>query len=850
MAYKLGEKVTVGRITEENWEDVLRQNYMVLTRIRPGYIVDILFQERVLNEEDRDEIRCLTTPRKQAVRLLDLLPSKGYKSFLSFLKMLENEYPDIYQTVTGKEAVKKPGYNRLDRWSSFLEHMPEVFSKLRSEMKNSKTLADSLHQLQQSVELMKQEKADLERDLEMSRLELIELPQLRRDFDVLYSENEKLRNENHDRTKETLACIHERDRAERKCRELQGDVAKYKSELGKLRGELEILRNAVEMVTMERDKEKRRTRNQERITGQVSIDEGYKESVDKSLTDSVRLQLEHEIDILRESERELQDEIHNVAQELLKTRTNLHQVEEELRRAIAEREKSQQALGNSEENYENIKIRCNDIWHQVDELRQEKDKAMESQHFYLNMYNKVSLERDRLSSQLKKLESQYDDTKKQLDKLKQDMRSSLQSSNDSVDFNDTVHQWINRLEEKRLFGACTGTSSSEVSELNDACPGLSPSHGVEGFSASATKYPTLGRTDTVSAEAGDAPGNKCLDPDTEGREVVDRWKKRHNDYVLVSREDKKEGRCFVTLPKAGCSEVDSDSGDRSESNKCEGSLVDFYIRCDQDYDGITDEELSYKAGEILRVTDISPGDRKDAWLAHKVNTSTGSPCIPKVEGIIKSGIKLDRPLRNTSIDSQAGSILSRRDAMKPKKAKPEDNGLYTFVSMESVTYKRPVLFSGPRNVAKSLSEVLARQGKCTSWFSDDAHSKCFEMKLASVVEKDQRIILPPGSLSTCHTAKLYPICIRIKAECTGENKHLMSLLGNVEEDSSPQDDSEELREMGLTATQYRTFRISEILTPTCEDLVNKIMTMVDEMQLDTVWRPTQKLPTISLCSTP
>lgn len=58
--------ITVGRITEENWEDVLRQNYMVLTRIRPGYIVDILFQERVLNEEDRDEVRCLATPRKQA----------------------------------------------------------------------------------------------------------------------------------------------------------------------------------------------------------------------------------------------------------------------------------------------------------------------------------------------------------------------------------------------------------------------------------------------------------------------------------------------------------------------------------------------------------------------------------------------------------------------------------------------------------------------------------------------------------------------------------------------------------------------------------------------------------------
>lgn len=52
-----------------------------------------------------------------------------------------------------------------------------------------------------------------------------------------------------DSTKETLACIHEKDRAERKCRELQGDVQKYKSENGMLRGEVEILKNEVEMLT-------------------------------------------------------------------------------------------------------------------------------------------------------------------------------------------------------------------------------------------------------------------------------------------------------------------------------------------------------------------------------------------------------------------------------------------------------------------------------------------------------------------------------------------------------------------------------------------------------------------------
>lgn len=66
------------------------------------------------------------------------------------------------------------------------------------------------------------------------------------------------------------------------------------------------------------------------------------------------------------------------------------------------------------------------------------------------------------------------------------------------------------------------------------------------------------------------------------------------------------------------------------------------FRCDQDYNGISDEELTYRAGDILKVTELCPGDRKDLWLAHKVNPSTGYPCTPKLEGIVKSGIKLDR----------------------------------------------------------------------------------------------------------------------------------------------------------------------------------------------------------------
>lgn len=78
--------------------------------------------------------------------------------------------------------------------------------------------------------------------------------------------------------------------------------------------------------------------------------------MDESLTDSVRLQLEHEIDILRESERELQEEIHNVAQELLKTRTNLHQVEEELRRVSMMKMFDNVSFVNFIRNYHNVHI--------------------------------------------------------------------------------------------------------------------------------------------------------------------------------------------------------------------------------------------------------------------------------------------------------------------------------------------------------------------------------------------------------------------------------------------------------------------------------------------------------------
>lgn len=71
----------------------LQQNRLaLLTDLEALEILDYLYQEKVLSEDDCERIRVKETRNDRCRLLLDMLPSKGPKAFRCFVSALETKY--------------------------------------------------------------------------------------------------------------------------------------------------------------------------------------------------------------------------------------------------------------------------------------------------------------------------------------------------------------------------------------------------------------------------------------------------------------------------------------------------------------------------------------------------------------------------------------------------------------------------------------------------------------------------------------------------------------------------------------------------------------------------------------
>ncbi|XP_030634187.1 death domain-containing protein CRADD [Chanos chanos] len=82
-------------------------------------IVQLLYQEDILTESQVEEIQTQNTSKKRALRLLDILPTRGPRAFEVFLKSLEQEFPwvkeKILQDLTLEDS-SEPLLKASDQW--------------------------------------------------------------------------------------------------------------------------------------------------------------------------------------------------------------------------------------------------------------------------------------------------------------------------------------------------------------------------------------------------------------------------------------------------------------------------------------------------------------------------------------------------------------------------------------------------------------------------------------------------------------------------------------------------------------------------------------------------------------
>ena len=76
---------------DKKHRELLRKNRLALVQdLEAAQLLNYLFQENCLSENDIDSIRAQTTPRAKAEKLLDILPRRGPQSFDVFCRALAN----------------------------------------------------------------------------------------------------------------------------------------------------------------------------------------------------------------------------------------------------------------------------------------------------------------------------------------------------------------------------------------------------------------------------------------------------------------------------------------------------------------------------------------------------------------------------------------------------------------------------------------------------------------------------------------------------------------------------------------------------------------------------------------
>ena len=75
-------------------EKLRGRRIMLLDELTPDDLIDHLFQDRILTQDQLDEIRSHQTRRKQAERLLSILPYCGEEAYAKFIKALRETKKD------------------------------------------------------------------------------------------------------------------------------------------------------------------------------------------------------------------------------------------------------------------------------------------------------------------------------------------------------------------------------------------------------------------------------------------------------------------------------------------------------------------------------------------------------------------------------------------------------------------------------------------------------------------------------------------------------------------------------------------------------------------------------------
>ncbi|RWS31853.1 tight junction protein ZO-1-like isoform X1 [Leptotrombidium deliense] len=291
----------------------------------------------------------------------------------------------------------------------------------------------------------------------------------------------------------------------------------------------------------------------------------------------------------------------------------------------------------------------------------------------------------------------------------------------------------------------------------------------------------------------------------------------------------------------------------------------FHIKTHFDYNATTKGELSFKSGEVFRVTDTLFNGVVGSWLVYRIGRNGQE--IQK--GVIPNKSRAEelcaeqhaeKSKKSDSLNGEnRGSFFKRRSARRSKSLSKDNwedivfaDGMSKFPAYERVTLKhpgfiRPVVLIGPLGDIAREKLLKDYPDKYASPQMDDQHMDVISksqkslgiVRLSSIkeiIEKGKHALLDvtPNAVERLNYAQFYPVVLFLRAENKSVVKELRARFSKSSKSS--QKSSRKLFEQSVKIEKLWSHIFTSTLTLTSADTwYKKLRETIERQQQLNIW---------------
>ncbi|XP_031441142.1 caspase recruitment domain-containing protein 9 isoform X2 [Clupea harengus] len=409
------DDMSVLDLDEDCWSQLEDYRLLLIKTIEPTRITPYLRQCRVLSSEDEEQIYndpSLVIRRRKVGVLLDILQRTGIKGYTAFLESLELDYPQLYQKITGKEParvfsilVDTVGESGLTQYlmsevTRLQKQVEEEHRRLQEASKRVATLDDTVRQQEvRERELQKQQER---------------VRRLREDRDRLWDEARQLKDENYSLMHDLTRLSEEKNSALMSNRDLQLSIEKLKHSLMNAESDSKIqrkrtitLKNAIELRPSPDTIWKLQTQN-DLLTARIQELEDSRQEPPEPDEQEISRQ------VMEDYKQHACTQYQELVNSLNTLRRELQEAEQLRSKYLEEKEVLELKCTMLRKDSKMYHDRMEDILKQMEQVINERNKAMSTREEYHKEISQSLQEKDEYRKQIRELGERCDEVQVQL----------------------------------------------------------------------------------------------------------------------------------------------------------------------------------------------------------------------------------------------------------------------------------------------------------------------------------------------------------------------------------------------------------------------------------------------------